>query len=71
MVNIYGVVNRQQLDEVRLKKTKLIYKARTEMSLGRVRSNEGGQNFVLNEGEGLCEKVRDVAQAFDESHVEM
>ena len=57
MVNIYGVVNRQQLDEVRLKKAKLIYKARTEMSHGRVRSNEGCQNFVPNEGEGLGEEI--------------
>ncbi len=41
------------------------------MSRRRVRSNEGGQNFVPNEGKGLGEQARDVAQAFDVTHVEL
>jgi hypothetical protein len=41
------------------------------MSHGRVRSNEEGQNYVPDGGEGLGEVVRDDAKAFDVSHVEL
>jgi hypothetical protein len=41
------------------------------MSRGRVRSDERRQNFVPDGREGLGEVVRDVAKAFDVSHVEL
>jgi hypothetical protein len=58
MVNIYDVVNRQQLDEVRLKKTKLIYNARTEMrAVDGSEATKGAKTLCRMRGRDLVKNV--------------